>query len=192
MYFFMQGGIELNMSEINNNKINKQADDDKQENMLKQNTNEYKNSQQVDYTDNNATSVKASTKEKSFSQDKINNAELIKYENKYSQAGFMKKIKKYGKVIGLGVIYKALQLWYVMQKPEVPASTKVIIMGALGYLISPLDFIPDLTPILGYSDDIVAITYALIQVHGYIDDNLKALAKAKIDTIFGAGTSASL
>ena len=188
----MQGGIELNMSEINNNKINKQADDDKQENMLKQNTNEYKNSQQVDYTDNNATSVKASTKEKSFSQDKINNAELIKYENKYSQAGFMKKIKKYGKVIGLGVIYKALQLWYVMQKPEVPASTKVIIMGALGYLISPLDFIPDLTPILGYSDDIVAITYALIQVHGYIDDDLKALAKAKIDTIFGAGTSASL
>ena len=62
MYFFMQGGIELNMSEIYNNKINKQADDDKQENMLKQNTNEYKNSQQVDYTDNNATSVKASTK----------------------------------------------------------------------------------------------------------------------------------
>lgn len=132
------------------------------------------------------------TKDKSFDKEKITNTELTKYETKYSQNGFLKKIKKYGKVIGLGAIYKALQLWYVMQRPDVPATTKAIIMGALGYLISPLDFIPDLTPILGYSDDIVAITYALLQVQGYIDDDLKAMAKAKIDVIFGEGTSDSL
>lgn len=171
------------MKELNNDKLNQQAEYE---------ATEHEHSLQAAFAVKNEAATKASTKEKGFSQDKITSAELIKYENKYSQAGFMKKIKKYGKVIGLGAIYKALQLWYVMQKPEVPASTKVIIMGALGYLISPLDFIPDLTPILGYSDDIVAITYALIQVHGYIDDDLKALAKAKIDTIFGAGTSASL
>ena len=79
-----------------------------------------------------------------------------------------------------------------MQKPDVPSSTKVIIMGALGYLISPLDFIPDLTPIIGYSDDIVAIAYALLQVQGYIDEDLKNQAKAKIDVIFGQGTSDNL
>lgn len=171
------------MKEMNNDKLNQQA---------KLEASDHKHNPQADYADKNETTTKAAAKEKGFSQDKITSAELIKYENKYSQTSFLKKIKKYGKVIGLGAIYKALQLWYVMQKPEVPASTKVIIMGALGYLISPLDFIPDLTPILGYSDDIVAITYALIQVHGYIDDDLKTLAKAKIDTIFGAGTSASL
>ena len=170
----------------------KEMNNDKLYHRINHETNEHEQNQQADYAGNNETTAKNSTKEKGFSQDKITNAELVKYENQYSQAGFMKKIKKYGKVIGLGAIYKALQLWYVMQKPEVPASTKVIIMGALGYLISPLDFIPDLTPILGYSDDIVAITYALIQVHDYIDDDMKALAKAKIDTIFGADTSASL
>lgn len=127
-----------------------------------------------------------------FNKNKITSTELTKYETKYSQEGFLKKIKKYGKVIGLEAIYKALQLWYVMQRPDVPTSTKAIIMGALGYLISPLDFIPDLTPILGYSDDIVAITYALLQVQGYIDDDLKATAKAKIDTIFGPGSSDTL
>ncbi|MCQ2373298.1 MAG: DUF1232 domain-containing protein [Phascolarctobacterium sp.] len=125
-------------------------------------------------------------------KEKIDDKELAKYEIKYSDAGFLKKIQKYGKVIGLEAIYKALQLWYVMQKPDVPSSTKVIIMGALGYLISPLDFIPDLTPIIGYSDDIVAIAYALLQVQGYIDEDLKNQAKAKIDVIFGQGTSDNL
>lgn len=125
-------------------------------------------------------------------KEKINDKELAKYQNKYSDASFLKKIKKYGKAIGLEAIYKALQLWYVMQRPDVPSSTKVIIMGALGYLISPLDFIPDLTPIIGYSDDLVAIAYALLQVQGYIDEALKSQAKAKIDAIFGQGTSDNL
>lgn len=125
-------------------------------------------------------------------KEKINAAELQKYQKDYSDSGFLKKIKKYGKAIGLEAIYKALQLWYVMQRPDVPSSTKVVIMGALGYLISPLDFIPDLTPIIGYSDDFIAIAYALLQVQGYIDDDLKNQAKGKIDAIFGEGTSDQL
>ena len=40
-------------------------------------------------------------------------------------------------------------------------------------MIAPLDFIPDLTPVLGYSDDFVAITYALLQVQGYVDAEVK-------------------
>lgn len=127
-----------------------------------------------------------------FDKEKIDSKELSKYEKKYSDKGFLEKIKKYGKVIGLEAIYKALQLWYVMQKPEVPSSTKAIILGALGYLISPLDFIPDITPIIGYTDDIAAIAYALLQAQGYIDEIVKDQAKGKIDDIFGAGASDTL
>lgn len=128
----------------------------------------------------------------SFDKEKIDQQELAKYEKKYSDKGFLAKIKKYGKVIGLEAIYKAIQLWYVMQKPEVPSTTKAIILGALGYLISPFDFIPDLTPFIGYTDDIAAIAYALLQAQGYIDEDLKNQAKGKIDEIFGSGTSDSL
>lgn len=127
-----------------------------------------------------------------FDSSKINEQELSRYKKKYSEAGFLTKVQKYGKSIGLEAIYKALQLWYVMQKPDVPSSTKVIIMGALGYLISPIDFIPDLVPVLGYTDDIAAITYALLQVHGYIDDVVKDQAKGRLDSIFGAHTSDQL
>ena len=58
-------------------------------------------------------------------------------------------------------------------------------MGALGYLIAPLDFIPDVVPVLGYTDDFVAVTFALIQVQGYIDDEVKTKAKALLIKVFG-------
>ena len=82
-------------------------------------------------------------------------------------------------------MYKAVQLWFVMQKPDVPAATKAVIMGALGYLIAPLDFLPDLMPVLGYTDDLVAITFALIKVQGYIDDEVERKSKKLLAKIFG-------
>lgn len=127
-----------------------------------------------------------------FSKDKITSKELQKYEGKYSEAGLLNKIKKYGKVIGLELLFKVVQLWYVLQKPDVPAGTKALIMGALGYLIAPLDFIPDLTPMLGYSDDLVAITFALIKVQGYIDEDVNIKARRLLGKIFDEETIAKL
>lgn len=127
-----------------------------------------------------------------FFKDKITSKELQKYEGKYSEAGLLNKIKKYGKVIGLELLFKVVQLWYVLQKPDVPAGTKALIMGALGYLIAPLDFIPDLTPMLGYSDDLVAITFALIKVQGYIDDDVNVKARRLLGKIFDKETIAKL
>ena len=116
------------------------------------------------------------TEDKDFDKSKINENELRKYADNYSEENLLHKISKFGAHIGLELLYKVAQLWCVLQKPEVPAKDKALIMGALGYLISPLDFIPDLTPVLGYSDDLVAITFALLKVQGYIDDEVKALS----------------
>jgi uncharacterized membrane protein YkvA (DUF1232 family) len=63
---------------------------------------------------------------------------------------------------------------------------KAGIYGALGYLISPFDFIPDFTPIAGYTDDAAAIGIALLLAQMYINDEIKAQAKGKIKDIFGA------
>lgn len=130
--------------------------------------------------------------DKKFSEDKINDKELQKYADKFSEEGLLDKITKYGKSIGLELLFKAVQLWYVLQKPDVPAATKALIMGALGYLISPLDFIPDLTPILGYSDDLVAITFAMIKVQGYIDEDVNSKARALLARVFGADAVSKL
>lgn len=132
------------------------------------------------------------TEDKDFDKNKINENELRKYADNYSEENLLYKISKFGAHIGLELLYKVAQLWCVLQKPEVPAKDKALIMGALGYLISPLDFIPDLTPVLGYSDDLVAITFALLKVQGYIDDEVKAEAKALLAKVFGEDAVAKL
>lgn len=132
------------------------------------------------------------TEHKDFDKKKINENELSKYADNYSEENLLHKISKFGAHIGLELLYKVAQLWCVLQKPEVPAKDKALIMGALGYLISPLDFIPDLTPVLGYSDDLVAITFALLKVQGYIDDEVKAEAKALLAKVFDKDVVAKL
>ena len=120
-----------------------------------------------------------------FDKSQITEKELQKYEQHYNDSSFLDKITKYGKLIGINALYKAVQLWFVLQKPDVPASTKAVIMGALGYLIAPLDFLPDLMPVLGYTDDFVAITFALIKVQGYIDEEVERKSKKLLAKIFG-------
>lgn len=124
--------------------------------------------------------------QKTFDESKITSKELDKYSSEYSEKGFLDKIKKYGQYIGLELLFKVVQLWFVLQKPDVPASSKAAIMGALGYLIAPLDFVPDLTPLLGYSDDLVAATFALLKVQGYIDEEVNKKSKKLLAKVFDA------
>ena len=130
--------------------------------------------------------------EKDFDQNKINEKALLTYQDKFSKDNLLLKLQHYGRDIGLTVLYNVLQLWYVLQKPEVPAKNKAVIMGALGYLITPLDFIPDLTPILGYNDDAAAILFTLYMVRQYVDDEVKAQAKARLAKIFSEDTVKNL
>ena len=130
--------------------------------------------------------------EPKFDKSQITEKELQKYEQHYNDSSFLDKVTKYGKLIGITALYKAGQLWFVLQKPDVPARTKAVIMGALGYLIAPLDFLPDLLPVLGYTDDIVAITFALIKVQGYIDEEVERKSKKLLTKIFGEESVSNL
>ena len=115
-----------------------------------------------------------------------------KYSKNYSEDSFWDKIKSVLKSAGLPIIYKALQLYYAMDNPNCPIGVKAGIIAALGYFISPLDIIPDFIPVLGFTDDLAAIGAAIVMANMYIDDEVKRKARAKIDDIFGAGTSAEL
>ena len=63
--------------------------------------------------------------------------EVEKYTDEYSEERLWTKIKENVISIGIGLIYKALQLYYVAQSPKCPMKVKAGIYGALGYLISP-------------------------------------------------------
>ena len=50
----------------------------------------------------------------------------------------------------------------LMLDRRVPIWSKLIIPGGLVYILSPIDFIPDIIPILGWLDDIVAAVITLL------------------------------
>ena len=89
------------------------------------------------------------------------------------------KIKKVLIKAGLELTYKVLQLWYVLQKPEVPYPIKATIVGALMYFILPVDSIPDFLP-GGFVDDMAAIAFALSMATLYVDEEVNEKARKKL------------
>ena len=110
--------------------------------------------------------------------------DLQKYKDKFSQQNFIEKIQRVAKRAGAKLVYIALILYYLMQSDKVSLKDKAIIIGALGYLISPIDVVPDAIPIAGLADDLAVLLYALGKVWSQVDDNLKDKAKEKLSKWF--------
>ena len=60
---------------------------------------------------------------------------------------------------------------------------KAIIVGALGYLVSPLDVIPDAIPIVGLGDDLAVLLYVIGKI-GDVSEEIKEKAKSKLTKWF--------
>jgi uncharacterized membrane protein YkvA (DUF1232 family) len=110
----------------------------------------------------------------------INN-EFSKY---YSEKSLWEKIKKFSKAAGTKVIYAVLLLYYAMKDNNVSLKTKLFIAASLGYFILPTDAIFDLTPIIGYSDDLGVLLFALKQISSAITPAVKENARKKIEEWF--------
>ena len=61
----------------------------------------------------------------------------------------------------------------------------MIIVGALSYLIFPIDLIPDFIPVVGLADDASVIAAAVYKVISHIDDDIKSKAKVKMNKLLG-------
>jgi len=55
----------------------------------------------------------------------------------------------------------------------------------LGYFISPLDIIPDFTPLVGFSDDLGVLAAAIATVSAHITDEVRAQTAKKLKQWFG-------
>jgi uncharacterized membrane protein YkvA (DUF1232 family) len=51
--------------------------------------------------------------------------------------------------------------WRLLREPRVPIWAKAVPVAALVYLVSPLDFIPDVMPFVGEVDDLAVVLIAL-------------------------------
>ena len=104
----------------------------------------------------------------------------------YSATALWKTLMKVARVAGRKTLLSALILFYCLKDRDTPAWAKGVIVGALGYLILPVDLIPDLIPGAGYGDDWGAIVAALAAVAAYIKDEHKAKAQAQVERFFAS------
>lgn len=107
------------------------------------------------------------------------------YGKEYNEESFWKKVSSFVIKAGKEVIEKALILYYCLQDDDTPAWAKTTIIGALGYFISPVDAIPDLVPVVGFSDDLGVLTLAITVVLAHIKQEHRDKAKEKIKEWFG-------
>jgi uncharacterized membrane protein YkvA (DUF1232 family) len=106
------------------------------------------------------------------------------YKNYYSERSFRNKLQQMAKTAGVQVVYAALLLYFLMKDPQVSVKTKITITAALGYFILPTDAIPDLLPVLGFSDDLGVLIFALSQIRSYLTDETKERARKQLLTWF--------
>ncbi len=118
-------------------------------------------------------------------KQEIKPQDLVKYEKHYSDKGLWEKMRKVAQKVGLKTTYMVLLLYYVLKSDATPAKYKAMILGALGYFILPLDMIPDVVPVVGYSDDIAALSGVLYAVIKSVSPEIKSQAKAKLVEWFG-------
>lgn len=95
--------------------------------------------------------------------------EAIKLMNKFSRKKKAKDINE-KKLFNMnkgpikGVWGKVMNLFNIIRDPNSDVAVKAMAVGALAYLILPVDIIPDFIPGIGLTDDVGVIIYAITQI----------------------------
>ena len=60
--------------------------------------------------------------------------------------------------------------FYCATDRQTPLRVRGILLAALGYFVLPLDTIPDMFALVGFTDDIAVLTSAIALINGHIKD----------------------
>ncbi|NLH81780.1 MAG: DUF1232 domain-containing protein [Phyllobacteriaceae bacterium] len=70
--------------------------------------------------------------------------------------------------------------WYCAIDPTTPRRVKLTLLAALAYFVAPVDLIPDVLPLLGFTDDAGVLLAAIALVGGHITEEHRQKARAAL------------
>ncbi len=73
-----------------------------------------------------------------------------------------------------------LAAYYCAFDNETPLRVKAVLLGALAYFVLPIDAIPDMLPVLGFTDDAAVLATALKLMSDHITPLHRASARDKL------------
>ncbi|MEM1328814.1 MAG: YkvA family protein [Bacteroidota bacterium] len=110
---------------------------------------------------------------------------LEKFRKNFSENSVWSSLSRFAKAIGLKATYMVLLLFYAYKREETPSWARRVVIGALGYFVTIVDFIPDLTPFVGMTDDIGILSFGLVTIAAYINDEVRGNARQQLQKWFG-------
>jgi uncharacterized membrane protein YkvA (DUF1232 family) len=120
-----------------------------------------------------------------MSAKKVNEEDLGKYAKHYDRNIAYRLLKKLRKATrnksswiagSAGAIVTSLgHLLSALDNSETPAPLKALIYGAIGYIILPIDLIPDFIPVIGFTDDLATAAGVVLAIMVYSNFSLEKL-----------------
>lgn len=105
-------------------------------------------------------------------------AEKLAKDPERVRRDFWIKIKRV--VAKLPFAEELLAAYYCAFDRQTPRHVQATLLGALAYFVLPFDFIPDVLPILGFTDDAAILATALRIVSSHITPEHRDAAKAAL------------
>ena len=103
-------------------------------------------------------------------------------EQKTSQASkptLLQRLKRWAKNLKTAL----LVIYLAAKHPETPLPAKLFSMVIVGYALSPIDFIPDFIPVLGYLDDIILLPLCIALVIRMLPPHVLAVCREESKTM---------
>lgn len=91
---------------------------------------------------------------------------------------FWKKLKRV--TAQLPFAEDLLAAYYCAFDRETPRHVQVALLGAIAYFVLPFDFMPDMLPVLGFTDDAAVLATAIRLVSGHITSEHRQAARAAL------------
>ena len=85
---------------------------------------------------------------------------------------------------GRSLAQPTFEAFEMMIDPSIPSQARLSMLAALTYLVMPLDLMPDVIPVAGFSDDLVALTAVISLWQNHMTPQIKNRAKQKLDKLF--------
>ena len=90
---------------------------------------------------------------------------------------FRKVLRQAGRTLAL----PALEAMELLLDRSTPPQARFTMLAALTYLVMPIDLIPDLIPVAGFSDDLVALTTVLALWNSHMTPQMRQRARRRLD-----------
>lgn len=99
-------------------------------------------------------------------------------DNQRAGRAFWPKLRRFA--VGLPFVEDLLAAYYCALDRETPRHVQAALFGAIGYFVLPFDAIPDMVPLLGFTDDAAALAAVIRLVAAHITPDHREAAKRAI------------